>query len=62
MLFPWAFIDRATAIDRAFRLGKILGCDTKDTNKLLNFLREVPVSDFLTNVNSIIREDVSVVF
>lgn len=56
VLNPWACIDRAAAIDRAFRLGKALGCDTKDTNELLKFLREVPDYDILTNTN-ILRED-----
>lgn len=53
----WALNIRDNAIDRAFRLGKALGCDTKDINKLLQFLREVSVNDFLTTVNSILTED-----
>lgn len=56
-LNQWTINNRDNAIDRAFRLGKALGCDTKDTNKLLQFLREVPVNDFLTTANSVLTED-----
>lgn len=55
-LNKWALLDRATLIDRAFRLGKALGCNTSDTNRLLEFLRNVPVEDFLT-ANSVLTDN-----
>ncbi|XP_004927161.1 carboxylic ester hydrolase [Bombyx mori] len=39
-LQEWAIADGAK--ERAFRVGKVLGKDTKDTNELLEFLRSVP--------------------
>ncbi|XP_072941126.1 esterase B1-like [Epargyreus clarus] len=43
----WSFNENAR--ERAFRLGKLLGKDTKDTNELLQFLRQVKPLD-LANV------------
>lgn len=56
-LNQWALADRSVLIDRAFSLGKILGCDTTDTSTLLEFLRNVPVKDFLTTVDKVIKGD-----
>ena len=49
-LNPWAYNSRENAIDRGFRLGKQLGCDTKDTETLLQFLRQVPADLSLIHI------------
>lgn len=57
-LNKWALADKAALVDRAFRLGKELGCDTKNSNRLLEYLRNIPVKDLLS-VRNILAEDVS---
>lgn len=51
---PWAFMENAR--DRAFELGKILGCETDETTKLLKFFRGIPASDMITAQVKIINE------
>jgi hypothetical protein len=41
VLNPWALVEEPR--ERAFRIGAALGCTTKDSKELVNFLRSVPV-------------------
>jgi carboxylesterase type B len=41
-LCPWAAEDPAVARTKAFRLGKVLGCNTSDSKELVEFLMTVP--------------------
>lgn len=54
---PWAYNNRDNAIDRGFRLGKKLGCNTHDTDKLLQFLRQVPADQFPTAAVEILKKE-----
>ncbi|KAJ9588465.1 hypothetical protein L9F63_018198, partial [Diploptera punctata] len=56
-LNPWAF--SATAKERSFRLGKVLGCTTNNANELLKFLEKVSAQDIVNKVvESVSVEDV----
>lgn len=58
-LNPWAYNSRDNTVDRAFRLGKKLGCDTEDTDTLLQFLREIPADKLPPASGEILHKNVS---
>lgn len=42
VLNPGSYMDRSISVERAFKLGSVLGCATEKPDKLLEFLQEVP--------------------
>lgn len=53
----WAFTKNH--IQRAFDLGKLLGCDTKDKEELLNFFRTITPKTFAGTQDKIMNQKVS---
>ncbi|KAG7202324.1 hypothetical protein KM043_018656 [Ampulex compressa] len=49
-LCPWSFYTPDVGVRRAFRLGKILGYNTKDKDELLNFLLTAPIEGLVTSI------------
>lgn len=47
----WAFTN--TAKDRAFRLGKALGCNTNNPDELLEFLQKAPAEDIVEAITKV---------
>ncbi|CAH0393540.1 unnamed protein product [Bemisia tabaci] len=54
---PWAYMDPEISIDRAFRIGKQLGCVTNDVKELHKFLMTVPDKQLLKVVLTIMTPE-----
>lgn len=57
---PWAFMDKP--LDRAFKLAKLLGCETDDTTELLEFFTSIPAADIVATQDKIFSELVNIVY
>jgi len=57
-LNPWAFHTTSEARRRAFRFGEVLGCKTKESKELAEFLSNVPAQQLVETVSKAMTEEV----